>query len=95
MKTSPRLFLLGTRLLQYHYTQEQKRLNGWKMKKKVVLKYFGNMKSLSKLPVLSKCKKLLNKNSPIFKNRTAEQLKTWIDNQRSADNRRKASSKLL
>lgn len=52
----------------------------------VVSERFGNLKTLAVLPTLKECQALINERKW---NRTAEQLKTWIDNQRKADIRKK------
>lgn len=69
----------------------QKSKRKWsESEKNVVMKHFGDLKSLSKLPTLSECKELIDRNASILKNRTPQQLKTWIDNQRRAEARRRS-----
>lgn len=51
------------------------------MEKEAVMKHFGDIHKLLKLPSLSKCRALIHQNS-CLKKRTPEQLKSWIDNQR-------------
>lgn len=53
-----------------------------------VIRFFGDLNTLKKLPSLKLCQEAIIKN-PELKNRRPEQLKTWIDNQRKADQRKK------
>ncbi|KAK0076137.1 hypothetical protein PV325_005823 [Microctonus aethiopoides] len=64
--------------------------------KNAIMKYFGNLGDLEKLPSLKKCKEVIAKND-VLKERTPAQLKTWIDNQRRAkirQNRYKKSKQI-
>ncbi|KNC23708.1 hypothetical protein FF38_01230 [Lucilia cuprina] len=49
--------------------------------KNAIYSIFGNLKELEKLPSMMKCLEAINGN-PALKNRTPQQLKTWLDNQR-------------
>ncbi|XP_030559364.1 uncharacterized protein LOC115768712 isoform X2 [Drosophila novamexicana] len=50
---------------------------------------FGNLETLEKLPSLKKCSQIINEN-PCFRGRTSAQLKTFLDNQRKAEGRKKS-----
>ncbi|XP_043460944.1 uncharacterized protein LOC122497741 [Leptopilina heterotoma] len=56
----------------------------------VVTNFFGPLKSLPKLPSLHTCQDLIS-NNEVLKNRAPQQLKTWIDNQRKKDSRKRKS----
>lgn len=58
------------------------------MEKEVIRKNFGDVRKLSKLPSLNKCRAVIHQNSCLRK-RTPEQLKSWIDNQRKDKLRKK------
>lgn len=53
-----------------------------------VRKEFGNLEQLQKLPSLQKCQILIKKTA-VLSQRTPQQLKSWIDNQRKAEQRKK------
>lgn len=63
-----------------------KRTKWTDQEKKAIIKYFGNLEKLSKLPSLQECRKVILKYR-ILNQRTIQQIKTWIDNQRRAKNR--------
>lgn len=63
-----------------------KRVKWTDNEKKIVERTFGNLSRLAKLPSLKECQKLIKTHNAL-KNRTAEQLKSWIDNQRKAKSR--------
>ncbi|XP_030378191.1 uncharacterized protein LOC115626843 isoform X2 [Scaptodrosophila lebanonensis] len=50
---------------------------------------FGNFKSLKRLPSLAECNRVIAA-SQYLKRRTPAQLKSWIDNQRKAESRKKS-----
>ncbi|XP_070074103.1 uncharacterized protein [Drosophila takahashii] len=52
---------------------------------------FGEPAQISKLPSLKKCIEVINRN-PHLKDRTPQQVKSWIDNQRKAEGRKTGSS---
>ncbi|XP_030380423.1 uncharacterized protein LOC115628451 [Scaptodrosophila lebanonensis] len=52
-----------------------------------MMKAFGNAKTMKDLPSLKQCN-IVIKNSTYLKNRSAAQLKTWLDNQRKAEARK-------
>ncbi|XP_030385793.1 uncharacterized protein LOC115632696 [Scaptodrosophila lebanonensis] len=52
-----------------------------------MMKAFGNAKTMKDLPSLKQCNNVI-KNSTYLKNRSAAQLKTWLDNQRKAEARK-------
>jgi len=54
----------------------------------VIRKNFGDIHKLLKLPSLNKCRALISQNS-CLRERTPEQLKSWIDNQRKDKIRKK------
>jgi len=61
------------------------------MEKEVLKKNFGDIRKLHKLPSLGECRALIHQNRCLEK-RTPEQIKTWIDNQRKNDIRKKEYS---
>jgi len=56
--------------------------------KQIISKHFGNIFELPKLPSLQECQNVINKYK-ILRKRQPQQVKTWIDNQRRAENRHK------
>lgn len=60
--------------------------------KKAITAYFGNLDKLSKLPSLEECRKVILKYK-MLNQRTPQQVKTWIDNQRRAKQRQQFYAK--
>ncbi|GBP15472.1 hypothetical protein EVAR_73625_1 [Eumeta japonica] len=58
-----------------------KRVRWTDEEKQAIESHFGCLKELTKLPSLSECLTVSRK-FPVLKNRTPQQMKTWIDNQR-------------
>ncbi|KAK0162381.1 hypothetical protein PV327_008725 [Microctonus hyperodae] len=56
----------------------------------IVFRCFGDTTKLKKLPTLQKCQEVINSN-PILQFRKPQQLKTWIDNQRKAESRKRGN----
>ncbi|VEN62171.1 unnamed protein product [Callosobruchus maculatus] len=60
----------------------------WSEKEKTLIKdHFGEPSLLKKLPATSECREFIA-NHDVLRGRTAQQLKTWIDNQRKAKSRK-------
>lgn len=57
------------------------------MEKAIIINEFGNLEKIDKLPSIVKCQRVIDKN-PILKNRTAAQMKPFIDNQKRAKSRK-------
>ncbi|XP_036140240.1 uncharacterized protein LOC105837383 [Monomorium pharaonis] len=65
-----------------------KRIRWSEEEKHAISKHFGNVLELPQLPSIQECQHVINKYK-ILKKRQPQQLKTWIDNQRRAEYRRK------
>jgi len=65
-----------------------KRIRWSEEEKHALFKYFGNILELPQLPSLQECQNAITKYK-ILKKRQPQQVKTWIDNQRKAENRHK------
>ncbi|XP_029159005.1 uncharacterized protein LOC114931205 [Nylanderia fulva] len=57
--------------------------------KEAITKHFGNLQNLSKLPSLQECRKVILKYR-VLNQRTPQQVKTWIDNQKRVKNRQQS-----
>jgi len=65
-----------------------KRVRWSEEEKHALFKYFSNILELPQLPSLQECQNAIIKYK-ILKKRQPQQVKTWIDNQRKAENRHK------
>lgn len=63
-----------------------KRIRWSDEEKHAITKHFGNIFALSQLPSLQECQNAIIKHK-ILKKRQPQQIKSWIDNQRRAENR--------
>ncbi|KAK0160235.1 hypothetical protein PV328_007663 [Microctonus aethiopoides] len=59
------------------------------VEKSIIQKGFGDLEKMEKLPSIARCQRVIDKN-PVLKNRTAAQMKTFIDNQRRAQSRKQS-----
>ncbi|KAK0075559.1 hypothetical protein PV326_011490, partial [Microctonus aethiopoides] len=59
------------------------------VEKSIIQKEFGDLEKMGKLPSIARCQRVIDKN-PVLKNRTAAQMKTFIDNQRRAQSRKQS-----
>ncbi|KAK0073117.1 hypothetical protein PV325_010258 [Microctonus aethiopoides] len=60
--------------------------------REIVFRNFGDATKLKKLPTLQKCQEVINANSGL-QFRKPQQLKTWLDNQRKAESRKRVNNR--
>lgn len=66
-----------------------KRTKWTDQEREAITKHFGNLQKISKLPSLQECRKVILKYR-VLNQRTPQQVKTWIDNQKRAKNRQQS-----
>lgn len=80
------LQLLIVNILAYTFSMSTRRK--WTDDEKcAIYEELGDLEKLTKLPSLKECSDVINKYKIL--ERTPQQIKTWVDNQRRAESRRK------